>query len=79
MIESGNHELLNRLRKCALEADTIPEGYKSCKEWAKEFGISESHAQKLLRVGTEKGEMVSMDLRVFDQDAYKRARYYKPV
>lgn len=55
MIESGSADLLAQLRAIQSAEDEIPEDFKTTTEWAKEWNLSDSHTQKLLRDGVKAG------------------------
>jgi len=58
-------ELLRKLKDAIqLKADTVPEGYKTVKDWAKAWSLSRAHAEKLLKIGVESGVVDSKQFRI---------------
>jgi len=59
------NELLARLMRCYnFQPDAIPSGWKDSEGWAKAWGISRTHASRLLRNGAKKGLMQGRKFRV---------------
>lgn len=62
------------LRELVAEAaDKIPDGWKTCAEWAKEEGLQRWMAGRYLGVGVEKGLIEMKMFRI------KTGQYVRPV
>ena len=73
MIETESADLLAQIRSLQAQDDEIPEGFKTAKQWAEEWNLSESHTMKLLREAKEAGLLTSQKFRVNK----RQAMYYK--
>lgn len=61
----SNNDLLGKLRQALSgKKDSVPPGFKSCHQWAAEWGISGAHTRRLIKAGIDNGTLERKDLRI---------------
>jgi hypothetical protein len=59
------------------EVEKIPPGFLNTKEWAKEWGVRRSSAERFIVIGVEKKLMEKKVFRVATNGRYCRVAYYR--
>jgi hypothetical protein len=72
-------DLLQTLRDLSMQpGEEVPKGWKTAKEYAKEWNVCYSTARTLLHNGAENGVMEAQSFRIRMGNIIRRVQHYRP-